>query len=216
MKLYRSCGTLPIARFYRCVEDDDLRNLIVDFDYENPEIEIESEEDLQLLSETFQEIFAEFNELSENHKLMGILKKRFLINQWKFKYITVDYVLIFYEITEDPIFFKVFDGLDDGRFKFNEEKPIEPQVKKFKQNLKALKNKINIYEIKLNEKLKNVKTDNQSNIQRDLLMLESVLEMSRGLDPEYTSVKQYLILIEMAMQKQKDIKAVNNKSRRHG
>ena len=60
MKLYKSCNTLPIRKFFRVFETDDLRNLIIGFDEENTTLQLSIEKQVDLMV-IFEDIYFEYS-----------------------------------------------------------------------------------------------------------------------------------------------------------
>lgn len=218
IKLYRSCNTLPIARFFRVFDTDDLRNLIVDFDAENPEGKLTNSEiiEYQLI---FDDIYYDYCDLSQNHKLKSNLKKRILITQWSFLYTMINSLLNLYEEHKKDSILLLINEIEDVKYQIDFKKPIDPQVKELVRKMKGLKTKIKIFKIKIAESMKREKKSVKMDLDRDALYLERNLELKRSIDPETTSISKWVRMIQMSKQKAKDGKSNsswNRKSRRSG
>jgi stress response protein YsnF len=212
-KLYKSCSTLPIGKFFRIFETEDLRNLVVGFDFENDDFKLSKNEQKEC-EYIFQDIYYEYSELSENHKLRGIFVKRSLIAEWTFLYTLISQLLKIYEEHKNHEVLVLINEIDDKQYHINLEKPIEGEIKILNNKLKGLKNKIKIYKIKLVNSIEQGKTETKIDLDRDALYIERNLELKRVVDPETTSVKSWLNLIKINKEKAKrNGKNPNNKSR---
>lgn len=210
-KLYKSCSTLPIGRFFRIFDNDDLRNLIIDFDFENDTYKL-SEIELNEYHTIFDDIYFEYSELSQNHKLRGHLVKKGLINEWTFLYQMISSLINIYIEHRNIDTLKLINEIDEPKYHINFNKNITKEVQSLIQKMKGLKNKIKIFKLKLAESIKNSKVETKIDLERDAIYLEKNLELNRSIDPETTSVKAWLKLVELSKQR-KDGKDTNNKSR---
>jgi len=216
MKIYKSCATLPIRRFFRIFETNDLRNLIIGFNEENDEFELTPEEQ-EKFKDIFETIYYEYSEISENHKLRASLKKQLLINEWTFLYTMVSSILELYKEHGELSTLSLINNIDDQKYRIDTTKPINPQVDKLVKEMKYLKNKIRIFKLKLLESNTNVKKDVKSDLDRDALYLERNLELKRSIDPDITTVSSWVKMILMSKQKAKDyVRNTNHHKRSRG
>jgi len=213
-KLYRSCNTLPIARFFRIFDTDDLRNLVIDFDQENPEFKL-TEKELVEYKEVFDNIYYEYSDISENHKLKSTLKKQILIKQWEFLYLMITSLLNIYEEHKQESTLLLINDIEDKKYQIDFKEPIEPQVKELLRKMKGLKNKIKIFKLKIAEAMKAKKKAVKMDLERDALYLERNLELKRSIDPETTSVTKWVKMIQMNKRKAKEnVKSNSNRNKR--
>jgi len=213
MKLYKSCNTLPIRKFHKIFETNDYRNLVIGFDEENDEFEL-TEEQIIEFDDIFETIYYEYSELSENHKLRSILKKRYLINDWTFLYTMITSIINMYIDLGNIESLLMINELEESKYSIDIDKPLEPQIKLLIKKMKALKNKIKIYKIKLSESNDVNKKQTKIDLDRDALYLEKNLELKRNVDPNTTPVAPWIKMIQMSKQKAKDYgKNSNNNAR---
>jgi len=201
--LYKSCNTLPIARFFRIFETDDLRNLIKKFDYENDEIKLTENQQIKY-KEIFEDIYYEYSDITENHKLRSILKKQILIEEWSFLYTLISSLINLYVEYKSIDTLSLINELDEKKYQINIDKPIEPQIKNLVMKMKGLKNKIKIFKLKLARSIKTNKEQTKIDLNRDALYLERNLELKRSIDPEVDSVSTWVRMIQMNKQKVKE------------
>lgn len=193
-KINRSCNTLAIAKFFRIIDTDDLRNLVVGFDFENPEFELTNKEQIEL-QVIFDDIFYDYCDITENFKLKGIKRKEILLAKWTFKHKIVTNLMNLYVEFKQESTLKLLDDLEDQRFKINFDKPIDPQIDAIVRKLKGLKNKIVIFKMKIAESVKSKKTETKMDLDQDALYLERNLELKREIDPETTSISKWVKMI---------------------
>lgn len=203
MKIYKSCKTLPIRKFFRIFETDDLRNLVIGFDEENDTFTLK-ENQLEEFAILFEDIYFEYSDISENHKLKSTLKKRFLIEEWSLIYMMISSFINLYieHKSNEPL--DLINSLEEVQYHIDLDKPIDPQIKKLVQKMKGLKNKINIFKLKLSQSMEKNEKDVKMDLDRDALYLERNLELKRAIDPDTTSVTTWVRMIQMNKQKVKD------------
>lgn len=200
MKLYKSCKTLPIFFFFRIFETDDLRNLVHGFDEDNDNFELTEEQKIEF-SNIFQEIFYEYNELTNNTKLKSSLKKQWLIAEWEFHYqIISNSINLYSEFKVLQILLQI-NNIDNCPYKIDEAKPIDPQIKRLASKMKGLKNKIKIFKIKLADSFKDDKKEVKLDLEMDAITLERNLELKREINPKTTSVSTWVGLVNLCKTK---------------
>ena len=210
LKLYKSCNTLPIARFFRIFETDDLRHLIINFDYENDTTKLTGKERREL-SDIFEDIYYEYNDITNNFKYKTILKKQILIAQWTFTYEIISNLINLYSESKDIECLRSINTFNDISYTFDFSKPLDKQVKSVVVKMKGLKNKIKIFKSKLAESVKTDKKQTKIDLDLDALYLEKNLELKRSIDPETTSVSKWVKMIQINKQKQKEDATIRNR-----
>jgi len=210
MKIYKSCETLPVRRFFKVFETDDLRYLIVDFDNENDDKAL-TEKQLVEFSRVFEDIYFEYSEITHNHKLRSTLKKQFLIEEWSLLYTMISSFLNLYIEHGNVEVLVLINNFNEKSYRIDLEKPIKPQIPRLIQRLKGLKNKIKIFKIKLSKSMETNKEDVKMDLDRDALYLERNLELKREIDPDTTTVSKWVKLIQMSKEKHKSHAANSNR-----
>lgn len=211
MKLYKSCNTLPIRFFFRTLETKDFRNLVVGFDVENDSLVLTDSQNEEF-GEIFNEILNEYSVLTDNHNIRADYRKQILIVEWETEYAIVTESLKLYAQFEDNIFLGFIRKIGH---EIDETKDINKQIEVLLKKMKGLKNKINIQKIKLEEKEKRTETKVKMDLDKDALYLERNLELKRSIDPDVTTVTQWLKLIEMNKEKNEEyVKFQNRNSKR--
>jgi hypothetical protein len=202
MKIYKSCNTLPIRRFFRVFSSNDYRNLIIGFDEENDSFEL-SDKRKGELEEIFKDIYYEYAELTNNHKLKAIFVKKFLIAKWEFIHTMIINSMYFYYKSKDIEFLKSINKLEEPEYVIDFDKPIDPQAEVFVGKMKGLKNKIKIFKIKLNKTPLNKEEPKKVDLDKAAIYLERHLELKRPVDPDTTSVNRWIHLTNMSADKNK-------------
>lgn len=205
MKLYKSASTLSVARFYRILDTNDYCNLIIGYNYENDKIKLNQTKKEELIT-IFEDIYFEYCEMSNNHKLRATLKKQFLIDEWTTLFNLITRLINIYLSYRDEDSLSLINNLNDKKYKIDLEKPINPQITALKKKMIGLKNKIKIYKIKLSQSIKDDKEDVKIDLDEDALYLEKNLDLKRGIDPEETSLSKWVKMINMSktLKKQRD------------
>ena len=214
-KLYKSCKTLPIARFFRIFDDDDFRNLIRGYDYENDEFVLTAEEQAQY-REIFEDIYYEYSDITENHKLRSTLKKQILIEEWSFLYTLISNLINLYVEHKEVDILQLINEVDEKQYHIKIDKPLQPQIKALIQKMKGLKNKIKIFKLKLSQSLEQNKKETKIDLDKDALYLERNLELKRAIDPEVDSVSTWVKMIQMSKQKAKNDGRIKHRNQKGG
>ena len=207
MKIYKSCNTLPIYNFFEVFKDYDYRYLIVGFDDENDTFKI-SKKRTGELREIFKDIYYKYAELTENHKLLAIFKKQFLIESWEFVYKVVVNSMYFYVETGDLEFLKSINRLEEKQYLINFDEPIDLQVEALVGKMKGLKNKIKIFKIKLNKTPLNKEKPKEVDIEKIAIFLERHLDLKTKIDTRTENVTRWVHLTKMSRDKAKDYERI--------
>jgi len=210
MKLYKSCKTLPIHFFFRIFDTKDYRNLVVGFDEENDTFVLSEDEKLEL-EDIFDEILYEYSELTDNHNVRANYKKQILLKQYETEYLIVTECLKLYADYEEPLFLNM---LSEVGYPIDLENDIDKQIQGVVAKMKGLKNKINISKANLEKSSKNDRSDIKVDLDRDALYLERNLDLKRAINPKETTVSQWLNLIQMDKEKQKEYDKIQSRNRK--
>lgn len=193
MKIYKSCNTLPIQSFYNIFEDDDFRNMVVGFDKENDTYEL-SNKKLKKFEDIFRDIYYEFAELTENHKLRALLKKQFLIETWEFIYKMIVNAMYLYCETGEVEFLKSINRLNEDKYRIDLSKPVEVELKKLVLKMKGLKMKLSIFKGKIKKKKLTDEKPPVVDLDKDALFFERYLDLKRPINPKTETVRQWINL----------------------
>jgi len=151
-------------------------------------------ENNEVLKNTFYSILSEYNEMTQNKKVIKSYK-----SQLRFDLIYLEYELCksnleLYEATRDLEFLEL---LNDFNWGFDRTKNINEQLKKFITKLKRLKMKVQILKIKHEKKFEQ---NNHSSLDSRALSLERILNLSYNIDVKKTSVERWVNINELAKQ----------------
>jgi len=203
MKIYKSCNTLSIHNFFQVFKDNDYRYLIIGFDDENDEFKLSNKREEEL-KEIFKDIYYKYAELTENHKLLAIFKKQFLIEQWEFIYKMIVNSIYFYVKSGDVEFLKSINRLEENKYKINLDESLDKEIEVLVRKMKGLKTKINIFKIKLNKSMTAKKKQPEVDLEKTAIFLERHLELKRPVDPKETSITRWVHLTNMSKEKTKN------------
>lgn len=202
MKIYKSCNTLPIQNFFEVFKDNDYRYLIVGFDDENDTFKL-SEKRKEELGEIFKDIYYKYAEITENHKLLAIFKKTFLIEQWEFIYKVIVNAMYFYMESAEVEFLKSINRLEEKNYTINLDEPLDKQVVGMVGKMKGLKTKIKIFKLKLNKKPLDKEKPKEVDLEKTAIYLERHLELQSPVDPKTTNITRWVHLTQLSNEKSK-------------
>ena len=137
MKIHESCSTLSIYSFYKIIESNDYRYLIVGFEDES-EIVLDSLKIIEF-SEVFKKIINEYSELTCNTEVIRNYKLQLLIAKLEFKYNVSLMALDSYMETKDLGVLSIIDEYNDLKINYN--KDFTKEILLLISKLKSLKNK---------------------------------------------------------------------------
>lgn len=205
MKIYKSCRTLPIQNFYDIFSTDDYRLMIAGFDIENDNLKLSSKKEEEL-EDIFKDIYYNFAEMTENHKLKTLLKKHFLIEQWEFIYKLIVNTMFLYTQNNDVEFLKSINRLQEKMYTINLDQEINPQLERMVGKMKGLKTKIKIFKLKMKKKKVTDEKPEVVDLAAKSIFLERHLDLKRAIDPKTTTVSEWVSLNKMSKEKFKNDK----------
>jgi hypothetical protein len=200
MKLYKSANTITVSRFFKIIETDEYRYLIINYDDENDEV-ILTDDQTNELKDIFEDIYFEYCELTHNHKLKATMKKQYLIAEWGMIYNLITSCLNLYKDHKEINCLLIINELKEKSYIIDEKLPIEPQVTSLIKKMKALKNKIKIFKIKMVNQVKDDKEEVKFDLDKQAIYLESNLELKREIDPETTTLSKWVKMIQISKEK---------------
>lgn len=214
--VHNNIRTLSIYNFCMIVISNDMRYLIKNY---NDDLEPDSYENYkndQSLVEVWNKIRDQYDEAigdnSERNKYISLLE----IEKHTANLSLVNHILDIYELTADP---KILWEINDIEgFSFKHYDSIGPQIDKILIKMKHLKNKLNILNIKFEDKhLKNKdnKNDNLKSLIDDIESTAMVFEIDLGIpykiNVKDTSTFRWLKLIKLKEQKDEDAERLKQK-----
>jgi len=197
MKIHESCSTLSIYSFYKIIESNDYRYLIVGFEDES-EIVLDSLKIIEF-SEVFKKIINEYSELTCNTEVIRNYKLQLLIAKLEFKYNVSLMALDSYMETKDLGVLSIIDEYNDLKINYN--KDFTKEILLLISKLKSLKNKIKIHKINHSKKFNKNKEQIKTNLDREALHLEMSLKLSHSIETRKTSVERWINMVELSKER---------------
>lgn len=201
MKIYKSCKTISLFRFYEILDSKDYKYLIDN--WENVEIN----EDLQKeLDKIWGEIFKEYITLKDDNEIKASFKQLALISKMKTKLIVCSALLEAYVCQSTKKGRKDYsEELREWGYKIDPLKPLQNQVDRVISNLKSLKSSIEIKEVEYEKQFKKELTEEKVTIDDQIANVEEWLGKDY-IDSEKTTVSRwvgYVKRVEAKVKKQK-------------
>jgi len=196
MKIYKSCKTLSIFRFYEILDTKDYKYLIED--YENTEIT----EELQLqLDDIWSELFKEYIDLKKDRTLVQSFKKRQLIAKMETRLVFgINLLKALIIQTDDKWIQDYIDALSLYNFKIDINKDLETECIRIKNNLKTLKSNISIKKNQYENDYGSKNNEEPIDIDKQIYSVEKALDMSYHIMKHNTSVKEWITLINLTIE----------------
>ena len=197
MKIYKSCKTLMMGRFYEILETSDYKYLIEE--YEGVEIST----DLELeLTNIWREIFKEYITLKDDGEIKSLYRKYAFVDKLKTKLSICSSLLNGYVSQSTKKGRKDYsEELKEWGFKININLPQQNQVERVMSQLKALKSTIEIKEAEYKILLKKEETKEKFNIDKLIVDIEDRLGGGKTIDPDTTTVSKWVFLVKKAITK---------------
>ena len=194
MKIYKTCRTISLFRFYEILDSKDYKYLIDD--WENTKID----EKLQLeLNKIWIELFKEYIVLKDDSEIKTSFKKLALIDKMKTKLAISSSLLNGYLSQSSKQEKKKYsDELKAWGFKINVNLPQQNQVDRLISSFKALKSTIEIKQIEWDKLFKKELTEEKINIDEQIVNVEDVLGGGKTIDSEKTMVSKWVFYVKKA------------------
>ena len=187
MNTYNNCSEIPVFNFYEIVNTNDYRYLICKYKADS-KLKISNNKKVKLQN-LFKDIVIEYLELTNNLKAVNNAAKKWLVAKLKFKSSTASSILEIYSVNNDIEALKL---LNDLGFTIDVEKDINEQISIIIRDIKAIKNKINIFSSQLKNSEKNENEDVKINLDLDAWNLEQALDLKYMIDIKTTTLSRWV------------------------
>ena len=192
MKIYKSCKTLSIFRFYEILDTKDYKYLIDD--YENTEITDDLQNDLDNI---WSEIFKEYIVLKDDKQIRTSFKKLAYISKLETKLsICISLLNALVEQTTKEAQKKYIKELSAWGYPINQNKPIQDEINRIIRNFKTLKSSIKIKKNEYNKEYKKELTQEKIDIDEQVVNVEQALNNS--IDSNSTTVSKWIYYVKRA------------------
>jgi len=192
MKIYKSCKTLSIFRFYEILDTKDYKYLIED--YENTEIT----EEIQLqLDGIWSELFKEYIVLKDDKQIRTSFKKLSYISKLETKLSICSSLLSgLVEQTTKEGQLKYIKELSAWGYPINLNKELQDEVNRIIRNFKTLKSTITIKRNEYNKEYKKELTQEKIDIDEQVVNVEQAL--NNQIDSNNTTVSKWIYYVKKA------------------
>ena len=192
MKIYKSCKTLSIFRFYEILDTKDYKYLIDD--YENTEITDDLQNDLDNI---WSEIFKEYIVLKDDKQIRTSFKKLAYISKLETKLsICISLLNGLVEQTTKEAQKKYIKELSAWGYPINQNKHIQDEINRIIRNFKTLKSSIKIKKNEYNKEYKKELTQEKIDIDEQVVNVEQALNNS--IDSNSTTVSKWIYYVKRA------------------
>ena len=192
MKIYKSCKTLSIFRFYEILETKDYKYLIDD--YENTDITEELQNDLDNI---WSELFKEYIVLKDDKQIRTSFKKLAYISKLETKLSICSSLLSgLVEQTTKEGQLKYIKELSAWGYPINQNKDIQDEVNRVIRNFKTLKSTITIKRNEYNKEYKKELTQEKIDIDEQVVNVEQAL--NNQIDSNKTTVSKWIYYVKKA------------------
>lgn len=194
-KISKSCKTISVFNFFEIVSEKDLRYLIKGFDIEDNDIGDLSKYEKKILDEVFSNILYEYGDLSLDTSLKLNYKNRIFIAELEHRY---KIAAIAFKIFLEHQLLEAVNILEQLNFNIDLSKELSPQIIKVENQLKGLKNRINIHKIKFNKKFEKKLGEKKMNLDKEALILEKNLDLKYAIDTKTTMLAKWISMVNLS------------------
>ena len=195
-RYYRNCNELSVYNFHKILETNNYSYLIVGFD-EYEKININEKE----ASDVWNLIYEEYCKLTEDNKslLYFAIFQELLYLKTRFEVATTLLKQLSNGIDDKIVVLKYINALRVWKYKINKDKPLDEELDRMVNQLKASTNKIQIKQSELEDL--NVNNSDKLSLIEQVVKLEQALGRNE-IDIKKTVVSKYIALF-------KEVKLIN-------
>jgi hypothetical protein len=192
-KSYSSCKTIPMESFYEMMESNNVKWLVIGYDYDN-DVSINTRKREQL-KEEWKVLFDEYLQLKNDQSVINNLRKRMKIAELRNK--------LFWGGTWLRLFInnqtkENAKGLGDWGFKIDSTKDINKEVERIIRSLKSLKTRINIEVSKYEKRLEKASKQEKNSIDDQVVNVAKVLDLKFPIDLKETTISRWVSYTKQA------------------
>jgi len=195
-RYYRNCNELSVYNFHKILETNNYAYLVVGFD-EYEKININEKE----ASDVWNLIYEEYCKLTEDNKslLYFAIFQELLYLKTRFEVATTLLKQLSNGIDDKTVVLKYINALRVWKYKINKDKPLDEELDRMVNQLKASTNKIQIKQSELEDL--NVNNSDKLSLIEQVVKLELALGKNE-IDIKKTVVSKYIALF-------KEVKLIN-------
>jgi len=195
-RYYRNCNELSVYNFHKILETNNYAYLVVGFD-EYEKININEKE----ASDVWNLIYEEYCKLTEDNKslLYFAIFQELLYLKTRFEVATTLLKQLSNGIDDKIVVLKYINALRVWKYKINKDKPLDEELDRMVNQLKASTNKIQIKQSELEDL--NVNNSDKLSLIEQVVKLELALGKNE-IDIKKTVVSKYIALF-------KEVKLIN-------
>lgn len=216
MKIYKTCRTLIMWRFYEVLETGSYVYLIKDYesyideDKKGNLKQVNVTKEIQeQLNEAWENIFNQYVELKDEREIRIIFKKRAYISKLETKLSICSNLLKCLSVqTDEKMRLKSIKELSAWGYPINRNKPLDEEIERVTRNLKSLQSGINIKKSEFERDYKNELRNEKVSISKQIANIEAVLDKD-FIDDRKISVERWIAYVNQAERK---AKLLNKKS----
>ena len=197
MKIYKTCRTLNMFRFYEILDTKEYQYLVKD--YENVKLTSELK---AILEKIWIELFKEYIVLKDSKEIKNSFRMLFYINELEKKLFIGKELLkcLTYQSTKKRQKM-VIDELFEWGFKIDIKKPLKDEIERVISDFKALKTTITIKKAAFEKEHKKELSQEKINIDKQVVNVEQIL--GNVINPQTTMVSKWVEYVKIAEKKAK-------------
>lgn len=194
MKIFKTCKTLSMFRFYEILDTGDYKYLIED--YENLEINKELKLKLDAI---WGILFKEYITLKDDKEVRLSFKQLAIIDKLEKKLATCKVLikgLVYQSTIKGQI--KYIKELSAWGYPINRNKLLKDEIYRVFRNLKTLHSSIGIKRAQFEKTHKKELTQEKINLDKDIVNVEQTLGGGKNIDPEKTMISKWIEYVRKA------------------
>lgn len=198
MKIYKTCRTLNMFRFYEILDTKDYKYLIDDYD--NVEITPELQKEL---NEIWSKLFNEYITLKDDKEIRLSFKKLMIISRLETKLsICISLLNGFVSQTTKKGQKQYIKELSAWGYPINQNKPVQDEVDRIIRNFKTLRSGIKMKKIAYEKEFKSELSKEKISIDEQVANVEQALGKN-FIDQHKATVSTWVSYVKQAVRKSK-------------
>ena len=200
MKIFKSCRTLSMFRFYEILNSKDYKYLIENYD----EIEIDDQLKIELTL-IWNNLFKEYIVLKDDKEIKLSFRQLALIDKLEKKLEICKLLLeaLTYQTTRKAQV-EYIKELSAWGYAINRRKPLQDEIDRITRNLKSLRSNILIKKAEFEKTHKKELKQEKINIDKDIVNVEHVL--NKVINSEETMISKWIEYIKKAKEVNRNLK----------
>lgn len=197
LKIYKTCDSIWMHNFYKALDTNDYRWLVVDYD-EYSDFKLTENQEVEL-GEIWKELFNEYLELKKDQTTINNLRKRGLIaNLQNRLFFAATLLKLIIKNPNTKNLDEIISELQKWKVRFDKKKPVLSEIERITKQLKQLKTRINLETSRYEKIMEKYKNKENVTIDTQIVNIGKILDLKYPIDKKTTVMSQWVSHTENA------------------